>query len=133
MDHASTDRLILVVDDDDLIRDLLRALLQEEGYAVATAANGRAALDQLAAGLRPCLIILDWMMPGMGGAEFRAEQRRRPDLARIPVLVITAAHASQVDADVVLGMPLCLDQLTATFAQHCGGVSAATTSASDGL
>src|SRR5436190_20649462 len=60
-------RIILVVDDDDDVRDVLRDVLEDEGYKVCTAANGRDALDRLKA-LVPCLIVLDLMMPIMDGA-----------------------------------------------------------------
>jgi CheY-like chemotaxis protein len=82
---------ILVVDDDPDIRDSLREVLEDEGYEVACVGNGREALDHLkSANPRPCVILLDLMMPVMDGWEFRALQLRTPTLAPIPVMVITA-------------------------------------------
>jgi CheY-like chemotaxis protein len=81
---------VLIIEDDLDIRDALGQILEEEGYAVATAANGQEALDQLRSGPPPRLILLDLMMPVMNGWQFRAEQRQDPALAAIPVVVISA-------------------------------------------
>jgi CheY-like chemotaxis protein len=81
--------LILVVDDDPLTRDVLRYLLEGRGYEVLTAANGREALDLLRNSCRPFLILLDLGMPVMTGRQFRAEQQRDPELAAIPVVLIS--------------------------------------------
>jgi CheY-like chemotaxis protein len=82
---------ILIVDDDNDVRRALTELLEEEGYSVAGAANGRVALELMRAGIRPSLILLDLMMPGMSGWEFRAAQLKNARLALIPVVVVTAA------------------------------------------
>jgi CheY-like chemotaxis protein len=83
---------VLVIEDD---ADILRAVVQvleDEGYAVRAAENGRVALAVLREpGARPpCVILLDLMMPVMDGWAFRAEQLRDPALAAIPVIVLTA-------------------------------------------
>jgi len=85
-------RSILVVDDDASIREALSDLLGDEGYRVTTATNGAEALTLLRRPelLRPCVILLDLMMPVMNGQEFYAEQQRDPALARIPIVVISA-------------------------------------------
>jgi DNA-binding response OmpR family regulator len=88
---------VLVVEDDDQIRALFAAIITAEGFAVRTAANGREALAVLQH-WRPDLIILDLEMPEMDGRAFRAEQRRTPQLADIPVIVMSAAP--DVDAQV---------------------------------
>jgi CheY-like chemotaxis protein len=81
---------ILLVEDDLEIRAALSAILRNEGYAVTCAADGRDALDQLEQGTRPEVILLDLMMPVMGGVEFRLRQLQDPRFARIPVIVLTA-------------------------------------------
>lgn len=82
---------ILVVEDDRDIRESVVEILEEEGHAVAAAADGREALDYLlGAASPPALILLDLMMPVMSGYQFREEQLKRPALAGIPVLVFTA-------------------------------------------
>ena len=77
---------ILIVDDNRDLRDGLRILLAREGYEVQTAANGAEALTKLYGGFRPCLIVLDLMMPTMNGFEFRQQQLADPSLADIPVI-----------------------------------------------
>ena len=76
---------ILVVDDDPDIRDSLREVLEDEGYEVACVGNGREALDHLkTANPRPCVILLDLMMPVMDGWQFRKEQKQDADDRRHP-------------------------------------------------
>jgi CheY-like chemotaxis protein len=79
----------LVVEDDPMSRQLLRALLEKEGFSVGEAENGRVALERVAA-QRPAVILLDLMMPEMDGFEFVAELRQHPEWRSIPVVVVTA-------------------------------------------
>jgi CheY-like chemotaxis protein len=90
-DVESIPRSVLVIEDDEATREAVALLLASEGCRVATAGNGRVALEQLRKGEHPDLIVLDLMMPIMDGWQFRAEQRRDPALAGIPVLIISAA------------------------------------------
>ena len=90
---------ILIVDDDMDVRGTIADVLADEGVDVAVAENGLVALEVLEGGLRPDVILLDMMMPEMDGWEFRAEQRKRPDLASIPVVVFTAHGISSDAAD----------------------------------
>jgi two-component system, chemotaxis family, chemotaxis protein CheY len=86
--------LVFVVDDDDDIRESLEVLLRLHGYHVATAADGAEALQRLRAlSRRPCLILLDLMMPGMNGFELRTAMDENKELSQIPVVVITGAGA----------------------------------------
>jgi len=64
---------ILVVEDDKALRDSLREALELEGYAAVCVEHGKAALEHLATGARPCVILLDLMMPVMDGWTFRQE------------------------------------------------------------
>src|SRR5882672_11652695 len=82
---------VLVIDDDPDIRWTMAEVLEDWGYLVATAAHGKDALEQLQAGVRPCLILLDLTMPVMNGYEFRAAQRANPEYAAIPTVVLSAA------------------------------------------
>jgi CheY-like chemotaxis protein len=88
---------ILVVEDDVGILKAIMQVLEDEGYPVRGAANGRVALDLLRApGARlPRVILLDLMMPVMDGWAFRAEQLRDPALAGIPVVLLTADNNAQ--------------------------------------
>jgi CheY-like chemotaxis protein len=94
---------ILIVDDDRAVLDAVTELLQNEGYNVATARDGRAALEHLRGGLRPCVILLDLMMPGMDGWDFRQEQLRQDDLKDIPVVIITGAGFSDTSVKAQFG------------------------------
>jgi CheY-like chemotaxis protein len=89
---------ILVVEDDALTRGAIKMLLEWEGYQVHCAADGEEALGLLLRGLRPALILLDVRMPGCDGCGFREEQRADPDLAHIPVVVISGEEAPALDA-----------------------------------
>jgi len=88
----------MIVDDDDDLREILADIMSSQGYEVAAFADARKALAALEGGLSPFLILLDLMMPGMSGLEFRAAQLDDPRLAEIPVAVVTAA-ASLTDGD----------------------------------
>jgi CheY-like chemotaxis protein len=82
---------ILLVEDDRDSREALAFVLEDAGHTVASAGNGREALDLLDEEEKPDLILLDLMMPVMNGWEFLGERKRRPGLASIPVMVLTAA------------------------------------------
>ena len=87
----SSERALLVVEDDPDHRDAVREALEEEGYRVQTAAHGGDALQLLIEGLRPGVVLLDLRMPVMDGWTFMAELKARPELARIPVIVTSQA------------------------------------------
>ena len=113
---------ILIVDDDPDIRESLREVLEDEGYDVATVGNGREALDHLkASSPRPCVILLDLMMPVMDGWQFRREQKQDPDIASIPLIVITATGNRPVliDAAELVMKPLDLERLFQAIERYC--------------
>ena len=114
---------ILVVEDDADIRSGVAEVLQQEGYDVVTAADGREALDWLG-GNSASLILLDLMMPIMDGWEFRSEQLRDPRLARIPVVLLSGAgdvrqHAACLGADGFLVKPLNINDLFDAAERYC--------------
>jgi len=117
---------VLIVEDDDDAREMMSELISGEGFSPQTAVNGRDALDQLAHGLRPHVILLDLMMPVMDGFQFRARQREDPDVADIPVLVLSAAgeRARHLDAAANLPKPVDFDRLIDTIRQYCTDDSA---------
>ena len=105
---------VFIVEDDADTREMLGHFLQLEGYEIETAANGQQALEQLAAGSRARVILLDLMMPVMDGWQFRREQARRRDIAAIPVIVVSAAgrdRIAEISADAYLSKPVDLDEL----------------------
>lgn len=86
---------VLIVDDDDDVREACVDVLIDEGYEVTMARNGDEALELLRRGLRPGVILLDLMMPVMSGFEFRAQQLADPSIADVPVVVLTAGSVSE--------------------------------------
>jgi CheY-like chemotaxis protein len=116
---------ILVVEDDEDIRESLLDLLSDHGYDAIGARDGRDALNTLShAKVLPCLIVLDLMMPVMDGKEFRDEQLRDPTISKIPVLVISAYHDAEVRArslntQMAMKKPLDLDRFLDLVQQSC--------------
>jgi DNA-binding response OmpR family regulator len=92
---------VLVADDDPLIRDVLRTILDLEGVAVVTAHDGEATLAELATDPVPHVLVLDVMMPGIDGLEVCRRVRSDPRTARIPVILLTARDR---DEDRVAGL-----------------------------
>jgi CheY-like chemotaxis protein len=122
---AAPVRPVLVVDDEAAIRAVLVALLRDEGYAVAQAADGAAALGVVRA-TPPRLILLDMRMPGMDGWEFaRRYWARPPDRPgpRAPLVCVTAAvdaaaWGAQIGAAATVGKPFDLDAVLAVVRRH---------------
>ncbi len=86
---GSAEVRVLIVDDDTDARDLLRRMLEQEGWAATEAENGHVALSRLADSL-PSVILLDLMMPEMDGFAFLAQLREMPAAKDIPVIVVTS-------------------------------------------
>jgi CheY-like chemotaxis protein len=80
---------VLIVEDDEDSRHMLETLLASSAYDTMSAANGREALEHMRR-RRPCLVLLDMMMPVMDGWQFRNEQLQDPALATVPVVCVTA-------------------------------------------
>jgi CheY-like chemotaxis protein len=119
-------RTVLMVEDDPDVRETIAEILADEGYRVVTAEDGREALEQLRAGLRPSVILLDLMMRGMDGFEFRAEQRADPALASIPVVVLTAgrqttAQEEELGVEMLLRKPIAMADLLAVLGRYGDG------------
>jgi two-component system chemotaxis response regulator CheY len=119
---------VLVVDDDKDIRETIREVLEAEGYSVATAENGAAALERLRQ-LYPQLILLDLTMPVMDGISFREEQMNDDSLAAIPTIVMSARTDPGKDAGPLLvraclSKPLDLDELLSLVGHYCRGAAA---------
>jgi len=89
---------ILVVEDDADIRELMKIFLEAEGYQVSLAGDGVEAIEQLQAGARPSLILLDLMMPRMDGEQFLKEMHAK-QFSQIPVVIMAGHCAVQQTAD----------------------------------
>jgi CheY-like chemotaxis protein len=113
-------RRVLVVEDDEGIREALVDLLDSEGFSVTSAIHGADALERLrAASELPDVILLDLMMPVLDGWAFRAEQRQDPKLSAIPVVVITASRNADLTAlapKAFLKKPIDFDELLRVLA-----------------
>jgi len=81
---------VLLVEDDADIRDAVDVVLRDQGYRVIPAIDGQVALEMLMAGAKPHVILLDLMMPRVNGFEFLQRAREILNLARIPVIVVSA-------------------------------------------
>ncbi len=115
---------VLIVEDNADTRAAMVELFRGSGYRVLEAENGRAALDLLlAATERPSIIVLDLLMPVMDGVEFRGELlRRHPDLASIPVLIVSAFadphDVAELAAADRVGKPIDCDRLLALIERY---------------
>lgn len=108
---------ILVVDDEYLIADILGFALEDEGFMVVKAGNGRKGLEVLERE-RPALIITDFMMPVMDGLEFATAVRALPSLNHLPIILVSGAQAhvgmERSDLfDAVLDKPFKIDLIIA--------------------
>ena len=114
---------VLVVDDEPDSRMMLATLLECAGFAVTTACDGRDALAQ-SHRQRPCVIVLDLMMPRMTGEEFREVQRNDPEICDIPIVVVSAKHdasetARRMNAAAFSPKPLDADLLIDAVTHCC--------------
>jgi CheY-like chemotaxis protein len=117
-------RNVLVVEDDELTREVVTLMLEGQGYAVQEAGDGQEALDRLREGPRPGCILLDLRMPRMDGRQFRSRQRQDPALAGVPVVVVSAepelaAEAASLGAAGYLQKPVRAEALLAAVRRHC--------------
>ena len=114
---------VLVVEDDDDLRTLVAEALAQEHCVVRMAASGEAALDDIAENGRPDLILLDMRMPGMSGADFAHELRRRGEM--LTIVVMTAAVSARTLAEEIqaagwLAKPFSVNQLVAIVRKFLG-------------
>jgi CheY-like chemotaxis protein len=121
---------ILVVEDNIDTREALATLLALQGFDVVDASNGAEALAYLRAGYAPCVIVLDVMMPGCDGYEFRDQQVRVPAFAAIPVVMLSGAgrleeRAAELGIRDYLAKPIQADRLLEMIARYCRGQQAA--------
>jgi signal transduction histidine kinase len=117
---AGTNVLVALIEDDDDIREALESLLNHAGYRTLPYSSAELALRDMDGGRHPDLILLDLMMPGMNGWQFRVEQRRRPAISDIPVIALSAdvsAYAAAIDANAYLKKPVDFERLCTVIEQ----------------
>jgi CheY-like chemotaxis protein len=113
--------IILVVDDEPLIAMALKAVLEDVGYEVMTAANGRQGLERLAEA-RADLVLLDMMMPIMGGPAMLAAMAAQPELAGIPVIILSSLPEATIRSRTsgvaaIIRKPYTVDQVLGEIAK----------------
>ncbi len=103
----------MIVDDEEGIIELLTAILEEEGYEVITAMDGKECLEKLKK-VKPDLILLDMMMPGMSGREVCEKIRKNPKTKNLKIVFLTVARFSEMGKDVLKKLNV-LDYITKPF------------------
>ena len=104
---ATTSKEVLVIDDEPAVRDVLKRILQQSGYIVTCAVDGREALELVHAGGAPDLIILDLNMPVMSGFEVLSAMRVNPKWEKIPVIVMSGTKGFSAGH---LGVIACIEK-----------------------
>ena len=122
-------REVLVVEDDNDLRESLCQALRDNGFSVVSATNGQQALEVLHGGSRPAVILLDLMMPVLNGWELRDALRDDPRLADIPQLVISAymdeaeQHVLALPPDDCIRKPFHIRILLEAIERHCAAAN----------
>ena len=109
---------VLIVDDDELIRETLRELVEMAGCTALVAANGKEALKVMAEH-RPCLVILDLLMPVMTGNELLDVMRQEPALAQVPVVISTSAPDRAPPGVPIIRKPVNIDAVVDWMRRTC--------------
>jgi two-component system response regulator MprA len=114
-------KLVMLVEDDPSVRESMAQVIELGDYGVITAEDGLDAMEKLKA-CKPDLIILDLMMPGMDGETFVREAHQRPDLKKIPILIISASDdlagvAKRINVDGFINKPIDIDDFLETVAR----------------
>ena len=112
---------ILVVEDDIDIRSALVQILRMEGHVTAEAANGKEALEYIRNNPKPCMVLLDMMMPVMSGRQFLDAFKNEPESSSVPVVIISAV-ADRIDttgAKEFIRKPLEVSKLLEVIAKYC--------------
>lgn len=112
-------KTVVLIDDEDDVRENTRDLLVACGFTVVTAANGREGLELLASVEGPCFVLLDLLMPGMDGWEFLRELDKDPILSKLPVYVCTSVPERAPSGRPVMRKPVDVPTLLDEIRCHC--------------
>lgn len=131
--ETKSDRSILIIEDNKEILDSLKLALEEEGFNIRTANNGKEGLEKLTIQPLPCAIMLDLMMPVMNGWEFLEEMKKDSSFLSIPIIILSALGDKSSSLKNALGdkslklniqeyyqKPIDLNSLLSTIHKHCG-------------
>jgi CheY-like chemotaxis protein len=111
---------VLVVEDEEDLREMVRDALELNGYSVVTASDGQEALGKLDGIDRPCVVLLDLLMPGVNGWDFVEMFRKRSEMAKVPIVVHSSAPDSAPPGVTrVLQKPVLFDQLLSVVREYC--------------
>ena len=113
---------ILIVEDDEAICSMMKDVLEMEGYCISIANDGSEGIKHLkASDKKPCVILLDLMMPGTNGWKFLDFQRSDPNMSSIPVVVCSAFQesAKSIHAEAIINKPVDLNVLLNTVHGFC--------------
>jgi CheY-like chemotaxis protein len=121
-------RTVLVVEDDADVRETLRQVVEDEGFSVAEAENGRAALEWLRTAEPPCVILLDLMMPIMDGWQFLTQIEQDGSLPQAPIVIVSATPQDRIEQTAAahprvagyLQKPLRLEDVLGAVGKYCG-------------
>ena len=111
---------VLIVEDEEDLREMMREALERKGYSVVTAQEGQDALNKIEGIDQLCLVLLDLLMPGMNGWDFFTKMRERPELAKVPVIVhSSASNRAPEGVTRVLQKPILFDRLISVVSEYC--------------
>lgn len=111
---------VLLVEDEDELRESMRDLLEDNGYTVVAASDGQEALDALARIEHLCVVILDLLMPRVNGWDFFEKMRARPELTGVPVVVQSSAPSrAPAGVTLVLKKPVEPERLISVVREYC--------------
>jgi CheY-like chemotaxis protein len=120
MKRGATNHTVLVVEDEEDLREMIREALELNGYAVVAAEDGHQALVRLPGIEQLCLVLIDLLMPGMNGWDLFEELKRRPELDGVPIVVYSSVSNRAPNAATrVLQKPLTFGELLSTVRQYC--------------
>lgn len=120
MTQRATTHTVLVVEDEEDLREMIREALELNGYSVVAAADGQQALRQLSSIEHLCLVLMDLLMPGMSGWDLFQELKRRSELDDVPIVVYSSVADRAPDgATRALKKPLTFADLLSTVREYC--------------
>ena len=120
--EAASRCLVAIIEDDKEFRDMLRELLEEEQYRVVALSNGAEALEALRGDTLPNVILLDVSMPVMDGFDFLRYRNDDPQLAAIPVVLVTNAKPHErptIGVNDVVRKPIDIDEILFAIKRYC--------------
>jgi len=115
---------VLVVEDEEDLRELMRVMLEHAGFSVVVAREGNEALTLAKTAEHVCIVLLDLLMPGMNGWDFFEAFKAVPAFASTPVIITTSAPSrAPADATLVMSKPIDIDRLLSEVRLRCAALA----------